>query len=310
MANSAKKPGGKFRGLGVLFIILGILFIIPALPLSIFGGMFTLESYGFKNELTALPAFNVVEADLFYTADFSTALKYGEGNYTMEEMSIDTPSHYYYIEARNLANETLFLPVEIFLPESISSAALIDTANRGLATLPEGIKLKVTGRMMPISDAQRTALYDNMLTAGIVTDETEFNEKVLPFMLAEFPIDGIMVVTIVGAALLVFAILFFILSGVMFKKRRALIEEAEIQEAKKMDLTKIKQPNSEKFFSSEDDIDNLVVVTPSAKKDEKDDGTYKPKLPTPTAQSAPDELDLSNLDFSSLKPPEEDDPLF
>jgi hypothetical protein len=125
------------------------------------------------------------------------------------------------------------------------------------------------------------------------------------------PITDYIIITAIGGGLLLFSILFFILAGVMAKKRRKIIEDYEIKEASKVDFTKIKQPNSDKFFSTGDDIDNLVAPTPTApKREEKDDGTYKPKLPTPTAAAAPDDLDLSNLDFSSLKPPDEEDPLF
>jgi hypothetical protein len=204
-----------------------------------------------------------------------------------------------------------YLPVEVVVPESIDTAAFINDANRGTAALPAGTELKITGILMALPDSQRTALYDNMLAAGVVTSEEEYAEKVLPFMLMEVAVDYSLTITIVGASALLVSIFFFIMAGVMFKKRRKVLEEAELAEIKKIDFTKIKQPESDKFFTKDEDADKLVMETPrDSKNDKNDDGSYKPKMPVPTAQAAPDDLDLSNLDFSSLKPPEDDDPLF
>jgi hypothetical protein len=312
MEKSAKKPGGKLVGLRVLFTILAVLFIVPALLELFIGGVVLFKEFGFKNEVTALPTFADLQTGEFYTADLSSMIKYGEADVLIEVTGQTIKQEYYYIKAKDLANDFRYLPVVITDPDSMATGKIISDANQNDAAIPEGTELKITGRLdvRRLDPVMQTALFESMTAAGFVTSELEFDRLLLPYQLNEMPITDYIITTSIGGGLLLFSILFFILAGVMAKKRRKLIEEAEIQEAKKMDLSKIKQPNSEKFFSNEDDIDSLVVVAPAAKKQEKDDGTYKPKLPTPTAQAEPDDLDLSNLDFSSLKPPDEEDPLF
>jgi hypothetical protein len=310
MAKTAKKPGGKFLGLRVFFTILAVLFIVPALLLLFIGGTVLFKEFGFKNEVTALPTFGALEAGDFYTADLKSMVKYGEEELPLGILGQSIKTEYYYIKAQDLTNDVRYLPVRIVIPASMETGKIISDANQAGSELPEGTELKITGQLeLRVPDAEeRAALIEHMTAAKLIASEEEFDMLVLPYQLIEMPMTEFIIITSVGGGMLLISILFFILAGVMAKKRRKLIEEEEIKEAAKMDFSKIKQPNSEKFFSSGDDIDNLVVVTP--KKEEKDDGSYKPKLPTPTAQAAPDDLDLSNLDFSSLKPPDEEDPLF
>jgi hypothetical protein len=311
MANQqTKKAGGKFRGLGIFFIILAIIMLIPALIFTVGGGLITINAIGFKNELTSLSSFETVAPDTYYTAHIESALKYGEAELPLGVGNVTVPTVYYYIEARNLENEIRYLPIEFTVPDTMATLEAVDEANRNNKEVPPEANLKITGLLQELPDEQRNALYENMLAANIVTSEEEFNEMVMPYMLAEIPVDDAIMITIVGGSLLLLSVLFFILAGVMFKKRRKAVEEAELLEVQKMDFSKIKQPESEKFFTKDEDADKLVVEMPKPGKDDKDDGSYKPKLPTPTAQASPDDLDLSNLDFSSLKPPEEEDPLF
>ncbi|MDR0991348.1 MAG: hypothetical protein LBL87_00415 [Ruminococcus sp.] len=313
MAKKAKKPGGKFRGLGVFFIILGILFILPALPLTIEGGIMTVESFGYKHEMTALPSFDSLAEKSYYTANLESLIKFGEREQAVASTEYSFPVEYYYIEAADHTNQIRYLVVEVVMPDTITTAKTFDSVNRDGLSTPPGLFLKITGILESLPDSHRTALFENMTEAGIVADEAEFSEMLLPYMLVEMPVDQALYLAIAGIVLLLIAVLFFILAGVMFRKSRRLIEAAEIEAAKKMDFSKMRQPDSEKFFSSGDDIDNLVAETPSfpKKSDPKDDDTYKPKVPVPAPEAAPDDLDLSNLDFSSLKPPEEtEDPLF
>jgi hypothetical protein len=313
MAKSEKKPGGKFLGLRVLFTILAVLLIGPALLELFIGGNVLLREFGFKNEITALPSFDVLQSGDFYTADLSSIIKYGEVNRAIEVTGQTIKQEYYYIKSQDLSNDFRYMPVIITHPDSMPTGKIISDANQNGEKLPAGTELKITGRLetRKSDPAMQAALLESMIAANIVTDEDEMNDLLLPFQLVEMPLSDYIIAASIGGGLLLLSILFFILGGVMAKKRRKLIEEYEIKEAAKVDFSKIKQPNSEKFFSTGDDIDSLVAVTPTApKREEKDDGTYKPKLPTPTAQAEPDDLDLSNLDFSSLKPPDEEDPLF
>jgi hypothetical protein len=319
MAKTAKKPGGKFRGLGAFFIILGVLFALPALLLSVSGGALTARSFGYKHEMTALPTFESLTEDTYYTADLGGLIKFADGIQAVGVGDYTVPTEFYYINAHDLSNNSRLLVVQGYMPETVASAKSIDSANRDGITIPDGLTLKITGVLGPLPEEQKNALYTLMIDSGVAADEAAFSEMVLPYMLVEMPVDYALYVAVGGIVILLIAVLFFILAGVMFRKSRKLVEAAEVEAAKKMDFTKIKQPDSEKFFSNEDDIDSLVSETPSfAKKPDKksdlkdsDDGAYKPKVPVPAPEAAPDDLDLSNLDFSSLKPPEEaEDPLF
>jgi hypothetical protein len=313
MAKSAKKPGGKFLGLRVFFTILAIVFIVSALLLLFVGGTVLFKEFGFKNEITALPTFDSLTEGDFYTADLSSMIKYGEADLPLGVAGQTIKTEYYYIKAQDLSNEVRYLPVSIVYPDSMATGKIISEANINGTELPAGTELKITGQLEVnvLDAAQRAALLENITAAGLIESEEEFDTLVLSYKLNEMPMTVYIIITSVGGGLLLFGVLFFILAGVMAKKHRKLVDDYEVKEAAKVDFSKIKQPNSDKFFSSADDIDNLVVVTPtSPKKEEKDDGSYKPKLPTPTAQAEPDDLDLSNLDFSSLKPPDEEDPLF
>jgi hypothetical protein len=313
MAKTAKKPGGKFRGLGVFFIILGILFALPALLLSVSGGALTARSFGYKHEMTALPTFESLEEEAYYTAELDSLIKFGEGIQAVGVGDYTVPTEYYYINAHDLSNNSRLLVVQGYMPKTITSAKTIDSANRDGIKPSDGVTLKITGVLTELPEDQKAALLAAMIDSGVAADEAAFSEMVLPYMLVEMPVDYALYVAIGGIVILLIAVLFFILSGVMFRKSRKLVEAAEVEALKKMDLSKIKQPESEKFFSSGDDIDNLVAETPTfnKKSDNKDDDTYKPKVAAPAPEAAPDELDLSNLDFSSLNSAEEtEDPLF
>jgi hypothetical protein len=315
MAKKAKKPGGKFRGFGGFFIVLGIIFTLPALLVTIIGGALSIQSFGFKSEMTALKSFDELAVESYYTADLIELIKFGEDVYAVGVGNYTYPVEFYYIKAHDLANNYRYLVIEAAMPETLTAAKTIDEANRTGVALPFDMALKITGILDPLPPIQRDALYAAMVDAGVVADEAEFDEIVLPYMLTEMPVDYALYFAIAGVVILMIGIIFFVIAGIMFRKSRKAIEAADVEAAKKMDLSKIKQPDSEKFFSNEEDIDSLVAETPTftpKKAEEKpdDEGSYKPKLPTPTAQAAPDDLDLSNLDFSSLKPPEEDDPLF
>jgi hypothetical protein len=185
MAKSAKKPGGKFLGLRVLFTILAVLLIGPALLELFIGGVVLFKEFGFKNEITALPSFDVLQSGDFYTADLSSAVKYGEADIFIEVSGATLKQEYYYIKAQDLSNEIRYMPVVITDPESMVTGKIISDANLNGTALPEGTELKITGQLEVRKNdpAKETALFESMTAAGIVTSESEFEDLLLSFEL-------------------------------------------------------------------------------------------------------------------------------